>query len=94
MEFTYKGKPIMPTKTAMDELNEIDSDLYKVAEILEKGAELRKRKKNIIERAVKKVNKIINVVVADMGDYYKLIHAGQFTLTKKFKKLMRDKNEL
>jgi len=94
MEFTYKGKPIMPTKTAMDELNEIDSDLYKVAEILEKGAELRKRKKNIIERAVKKGNKIINVVVADMGDYYKLIHAGQFTLTKKFKKLMRDKNEL
>ena len=94
MEFTYKGKPIMPTKTAMDELNEIDSDLYKVAEILEKGAELRKRKKNIIERAVKKGNKIINVVVAGMGDYYKLIHAGQFTLTKKFKKLMRDKNEL
>ncbi len=91
MEFTYKGKPIMPTKTALNELSDIDLDLYDVPEILEKGVELRKRKKNITERAVTKGNKIINVVVVDMGNYYKLIHAGKFTLTKKFKKLMRDK---
>jgi len=89
MKFTYKGKPVMPTKTALNELSEIDIDLYKALEILEKGFELRKRKKNIIERAIKKGNKIINIVVVDMGNYYKLIHAGKFTLTKKFKKLIK-----
>ena len=96
MDFTYKGKPIMPTKTVMDELSEIDLDLYEVPEILEKGFELRKRKKNVIERAIKRGNKIINVVAVDIGNYYKLIHAGKFTLTKKFKKMIKSggsKNE-
>ena len=92
MNFTYKGKPILPTKTSLNELSEIDVNLYEVPEILEKGFEIRKRKKNIIERGVQKGNKVINVVVVDLGAYYKLIHAGEFTLSKKFKKLMRDKN--
>ncbi len=30
MDFTYKGKPVMPTKTAMDELSEVGLDLYNV----------------------------------------------------------------
>ena len=91
MQFTFKGKPIMPTKTAMDELSDINLDLYEVPEILEKGFELRKRKRNIIEKAIKKGNKLVNVVVVEMDNYYKLIHAGEFTLTKKFKKLTRGK---
>lgn len=94
MEFSFKGKPVMPTKTAMDELSEADLDLFNVVEILEKGFQMRKRKKNITERAIKKGNKIINAVVVDMGNYYKLIHVGKFTLAKKFKKLMRDGNGL
>lgn len=89
MDFAYNGKPIMPTKTAMDELSNINLDLYEVPEILEKGFELRKRKKNIIGKAVKRGNKIINVIVVEMGNYYKLIHAGEFTLTKKFKKILK-----
>jgi len=92
MNFTYKGKPIIPTKTALNELNDIDLNLYDVPEILEKGFEVRKRAKNITERGVQRGNKVINVVVVDMGNYYKLIHAGEFTLSRKFKKLMRDKN--
>ena len=90
--FTYKGKPIFPTKTALNELGDIDLNLYEVPEILEKGFEIRKRKKSIIERGIKRGNKVINVVVVDLGSYYKLIHAGEFTLSRKFKKLMRDKN--
>lgn len=82
----------MPTKTAMDELSNIDLDLYKIPEILENGFQIRKRKKNIIEKGVRKGNKIINVVVVDMGNYYKLIHVGKFSLTEKFKKLIRGKN--
>ena len=92
MDFAYKGKPILPTKTALNELSEIDLNLYEVTEILEKGFEIRKRKKSIIERGIQKGNKIVNVVVVDLGNYYKLIHAGEFTLSKKFKKLMRYKN--
>ena len=92
MNFTYKEKPIMPTKIALDELSEINLDLYKVVKILEKGFQIRKRKKNIVERAFIKGNKIINVVVVDMGNYYKLIHVGKFTVSKKFKKLRRFKN--
>ena len=93
MNFTYNGKPIMPTKTAMDELSDINLDLYEVPEILETGFQIRKRKENITEKGVKKGNKIVNVVVVDMGNYYKLIHVGMFTITKKHKKLMRsDKN--
>ncbi len=91
MNFKYKGKPIVPTKTALDELSNIDLDLYDVPEILEKGFEIRKRSKNITERGIQKGNKVVNVVVVDMGGFYKLIHAGEFTLTKKFKKMMRDK---
>ena len=92
MNFMHNGKPVMPTKTAMDELSDISLDLYEVPKILEKGFEIRKRKGNITEKGIKKGNKIINVVVVDMGNYYKLIHAGMFTITKKHKKLMRDKN--
>ena len=92
MNFTYKGKPILPTKTALNELSEINFNLYDVPDVLEKGFEIRKRAKNIIERGVQRGNKVINVVVVDLGDYYKLIHAGEFTLSKKFKKLKRDKN--
>jgi len=92
MDFTYKGKPVLPTKTALNELDEINLNLYEVPEILEKGFEIRKRKGNIIERGIQRGNKVINVVAVDLGDYYKLIHVGEFTLSKKFKKLMRMKN--
>ena len=69
MDFNYKGKPILQTKTALNELGEIDVNLYEVPEILEKGFEIRKRKKNIIERGVQRGSKVINVVVVDLGDY-------------------------
>jgi len=94
VQFTYNNKPIMPTKTAMDEMSDNDIDLYDVVEILQNGFPIRKRKQNIIEKGITKGNKVINVVVVDMGNYYKLIHTGKFTLTKKFKKLIGEKNEL
>ena len=83
MDLTYRGKPIFPTKTALNELSEIDVNLYEVPEILEKGFEIRKRAKNVTEKGIQRGNKVINVVVVDLGNYYKLIHAGEFTLAKK-----------
>ena len=44
MDFTYQGKPLLPTKTALDELSNAGIDLYKAIEILEQGFHLRKRK--------------------------------------------------
>ncbi|HLC63536.1 MAG TPA: hypothetical protein VJJ21_04425 [Candidatus Nanoarchaeia archaeon] len=89
MDLTYNGKPIIPTKQALTELSEINLNLSDVPKILEKGFELRKRKKNVIEKGIQKGDKVINVVVVDLGGYYKLIHAGEFTLTHKFRKLIR-----
>ena len=94
MNFTYKGKPILPTKRSLDELSNINLDLYSIVEILEKGFQIRKRKKNIIKKRKQKRKKIINVLLKDMENYYKLIHVGEFTLSKKFKKSIKGgKNE-
>ena len=90
MDFVYDGKPIIPTKEALTELSDLDLDLYAVQEILEKGFKLRKRKKNVTEKAIRKGNKIINAVAVDMGNYFKLIHVGKFSINNKFKKLLRE----
>ncbi len=92
MGYNYKGKSIIPTKAVLDELSNINLDLSKVQEILEIGIEIRKRKRDITEKAVIKGNKVINAVVVDMDNFYKLIHVGEFTLTKKFRRLMEKKN--
>lgn len=86
---SYRGKPLIPTKTALDELHDVGIDLGMIPWILEHGFEIRKRKQNTIERGIQRGNKVINVVVADMGNYYKLIHAGTFTLSRKFKQVKR-----
>ncbi|HJX06321.1 MAG TPA: hypothetical protein VJ461_06445 [Candidatus Nanoarchaeia archaeon] len=90
MECAYLGKPIFPTKEALTELSNLNLDLYDVQEILENGFHLRKRKKNITEKALRKGNKIINVVVVELGNYYKLIHVGRFSVNKKFKQAMQE----
>ncbi|MEK6943157.1 MAG: hypothetical protein AABX00_03795 [Nanoarchaeota archaeon] len=87
MRITYKGKPIFPTRTALDELDAVGIDLLQAAAILEQGFEIRKRSSNMIERGVQKGKKIINVVGVDMGGYVKLIHAGAFTSSSKFRRL-------
>ncbi len=86
MSFTYNGKPILSTKVAVDELSHLGLHFEHVCRILEKGFPIRKRRKNIIEKGILNGTKIINVVVVDMGNYYKLIHVGKFTTKGKFKK--------
>jgi hypothetical protein len=86
MGFGFIAKPIIPTKQALDELSDIDLDLEGAQQILDEGFEVRKREKGVIERGISRGKKVINVVVVDCGSHYKLIHAGQFTLTKKFRR--------
>ncbi len=89
MPFIYKGKPLFPTKEALTELSDCDVSPEDALHILESGFEIRKRKKHITEKGIQRGNKVINIVAVDMGSYYKLIHAGKFTLSKKFRKLTR-----
>lgn len=82
--FEWKGKTLIPTKKALDEMSHHDVDMHKVKEILEEGFDCArsKRKRNIAERGIRRSGKIVKVVVADVGSYCKIIHVGEFTEKK------------
>ena len=79
-------------------MDEVGIDMYKVVDILNQGFDCprSKREKHIEEKCLQKGNKIIKVVVIDKETYYKIIHVGKFTVSRKFKKTLKvsgDKNE-
>src|SRR3989338_8253926 len=82
--FEWQGKPLIPTKAVLDEMDHADIDMYKAVEILNEGFDCArsKRKKNAYERCLRRGKKIMKVVAADMGNYYKLIHVGIFSEKK------------
>lgn len=82
--FEWKGKPLIPTKNALDEMSHRDVDMHKAKEILDEGFDCAKskRKPNVYERGIRRGGKIVKVVVADIGGYYKIIHVGKFTEKK------------
>ncbi|MBI4170894.1 MAG: DUF4258 domain-containing protein [Candidatus Aenigmarchaeota archaeon] len=79
----FEGKPLIPTKDAQREMDEVGIDLWKVKEVLEEGYEYSrsKRAKNIIERCLYRRNKEIRVVVALVewkeGIFWRIIHVGK-----------------
>lgn len=79
--FEWKGKPIMPTKEAMDELDFHSIDMYEAVEILESGfnCSRSRRCKDVIERCTRKGRKVLKIVAVDKGGYFKIIHAGKFS---------------
>jgi type II secretory pathway component PulF len=83
--FEWNGKPLIPTKHALDEMDNAGIDMYKAVEILDEGFDCSrsKRKANVVERCITRGNKVLKVVVADVGSYYKIIHAGEFTEKKR-----------
>ncbi len=76
----YQEKEIKATKTASEEMWQLNKDLWDVHEVLEKGYDCStsKRKPNILERCIRKGKFIFKAVVVDCGDYYQLIHFGKF----------------
>ncbi len=84
IEFLWNGKPLIPTRRALDEMERSNIDMYKAEDILNSGFDCArsKRASNVHERCVQRGNKVIKIVVADIGDYYKIIHAGTFTAKK------------
>lgn len=85
----YKGLRIIVSDSAMRELMKEEKTLYDVVEILERGYDApRKRKESAIEKWLDKGNKTFNaVVVLDYNEIMKedcwvLIHFGSFSRKK------------
>lgn len=79
----FQEKPLIPTKDAQREMDEIGIGLWRVKEILEKGYDCSrsKRAKNIIEKCLYRKNKEIRVVAALVrfyqGEFWRIIHVGK-----------------
>ncbi|MBI4174757.1 MAG: hypothetical protein HY517_03855 [Candidatus Aenigmarchaeota archaeon] len=79
----FEGKPVIPTKDAQHEMDELGLDLWRVKEILEQGYDCSKSKraKNIVERCLFRKNKEVRVVAAlvefDGGEFWRIIHVGK-----------------
>ncbi len=76
----YHGKPVLPRKKTMQELEAEGLDLDDVINILNRGFDCSRsrRKKTIEEKCLQRKNAIIKVVVEDVGDYWELKHVGSF----------------
>jgi hypothetical protein len=71
MEFAYKNKPLILSRTAMNEMMQYGYDLYDILEILNSGYDCSKskRSKNIIERCIDRKEKTVRAVVAESYNY-------------------------
>ncbi len=92
----YNGIRIEVTLSANTELLKLSLDLYDIVEVIEEGYDCGtgKRKRGIIERCVRKGNKVIKAVIAKTNvrypdnfqeEIWRLIHVGEFTYSKKHK---------
>lgn len=88
----FEGNPLIPTKDAQREIDEIGLSLWQVKEVLEQGYDCSrsKRAKNIIERCLYRKNKEIRVVAAlvewkekqmdaqgaSVCSFWRIIHVG------------------
>ena len=81
----WKGKPILPTRSAQNEMYEHDISLFDIEDILKESFDCSrsKREKSTFESCVQKGQKIIKVVVVDTGDHFVITHVGSFTASKK-----------
>jgi len=66
---TWKGLPVIPTKSALNELIKYYMDLGDVVRILELGHVSRKRKKGTIEKCLNRKDEVIKVVVVQSYNY-------------------------
>lgn len=91
MFIRWKGKLLLPTERAQDEMFQEDIDLYIAQETLEKGFDCAtsKRAKNVFERCIERKGKILKVVAVDTGEHYLIIHVGSFKAVKKKRRKIR-----
>jgi hypothetical protein len=77
---SWNGKDIVPTKSAAREIIDENIELNKIVDVLANGydCERSQRKAGIRERCKRFGKIVIKVVVADMGDHFRIIHVGKF----------------
>ena len=82
---SWKHKPVLPLRSAQDEMFDNDLMLHEVVDILAQGFDCSrsKRKKNTYERCIQKGKKIIKIVAVDVGDHFVITHVGTFTASKR-----------
>ena len=79
----FEERPLIPTKDAQKEMDEIGVDLWRIKETLERGYDCSKSKraKNVVERCLFRKNKEIRVVAAlvefNEGEFWRIIHVGK-----------------
>ncbi|MCK4327729.1 MAG: hypothetical protein KAW41_04600 [Candidatus Diapherotrites archaeon] len=82
----WRGLRVVPTRAAARELDRLHFTVHDAIEVLEEGYDCArsKRKKNVLEKCVKKGNKTIKIVVARCynsflkKEAWLIIHAGKF----------------
>lgn len=83
----HKIKCLIPTKAAAEEMMDLNLHISDIGYILKNGLDLGKRGKGVVEKGVIKGKKIIKVVCVEMDNYIKVIHVGEISYTKKFKRI-------
>lgn len=80
----FDNKPVIPTKRASQELVKTGLDLDDVVFILQNGFDCStgKHSEEVIEKEIKKSNKLIKAVVIEYQKWFKLIHVGSITFPK------------
>lgn len=86
----WRGKPlVIDHKRNVDsEIIECGIELEDIVEILERGKEVRKRAKGIIEKWLRIGRFIFIVAVEEFDDYWLVAHVGKIRATKKKMKLL------
>ncbi|MBI2144474.1 hypothetical protein HYU17_04990 [Candidatus Woesearchaeota archaeon] len=81
----YRNKELKATKEAVEELGQLNCDLWDAVEILDKGYNCARsrRKENVVENCLRKGDDVYKAVVADCGDYLLLIHFGKFSYKRR-----------
>ena len=84
----YKNLPIIPSKHAQEEMDNLGISLHSVQMVLTRGFDCyrSKRKPNIIERCLLYKDKILKVVVALVewqdNAFWRMIHVGKISKHK------------
>ena len=79
----FEERPLIPTKDAQKEMDEIGVDLWRIKETLERGYDCSKSKraKNVVERCLFRKNKEIRVVATlvefNEGEFWRIVHVGK-----------------
>ncbi|MEW6070423.1 MAG: hypothetical protein AB1485_07390 [Candidatus Thermoplasmatota archaeon] len=90
----YRGRRILPTRSAYRDLENLTLDLFEILDVLENGYDCPKgkRRAGIIERCLRKGKKVLRVVIAEgkflypdgyVEDVYWLIHVSEETFKKR-----------